>query len=84
MVFKLPTTPTPLENLTITEKVTVKSSEPVLTLAPATPTAHALAFYQACHWHIERTVSGITATNNVTGDIYEGTIADFNQLLRGN
>ena len=57
-----------------------------LTLAQPLPTARPRAFYLASQWHILPApgVDMIEATNNQTGDKYEGPISDFNEMLRGN
>ena len=57
-----------------------------LTPAELMPVARPRAFYIASLWHIESApgVDMITATNNNTGDKYDGSIADFNLMLQGN
>jgi hypothetical protein len=54
---------------------------PVAAPAPVKPRA----FYQQYQWHIlpGKTDGTCTATNSTTGDTFEGTIADFNALMRG-
>jgi hypothetical protein len=62
-------------------------AESTLTLADAFPARRSQPkpFYVASQWHI---IPGplpetIEAVNNTTGDRYEGTILDFNDMLRG-
>jgi len=42
-------------------------------------------FYQTCMWNIVGTDADgiIEATNTVTGDVYNGTIVDFNDMVKG-
>ena len=49
------------------------------------PTKRPRAFYIASQWHIvsEKGSDMINAVNNNTGDKFEGTIANFNAMLRG-
>ena len=71
-----------------TSQVAPETEAPVatLTLAEVTPTARPRAFYLASQWHIMPAAGEdmIEATNNQTGDKYEGPISDFNEMLRGN
>jgi hypothetical protein len=61
--------------------------ESTLTLADAFPARRERprAFYIVSQWHIEPAegTDRIAATNNTTGDKYEGTIADFNDMMKG-
>lgn len=72
----------------VTPPVVEEEEEPqsTLILADAFPNKRERPrqFYIASHWHITPDVPGkINATNNVTGDKYIGTMADFNDMLRG-
>ena len=62
--------------------------ESVLTLADADPhqRTRPKPFYVASQWHIMpgEADGTIEAVNNTTGDRYEGTIIDFNDMLKGN
>jgi len=66
----------------------VELPESTLTLADAQPhrRERPRTFYVASQWHIlPGTLDGyITATHNTTGDGYDGTVADFNSMLKGN
>lgn len=59
--------------------------ESVLLLAPTMPTNRPRPFYQQFQWNIAAgEVAGeITAVNSATGDKFEGTMEDFNDMLRG-
>ena len=65
--------------------VPVLLKESVLVLAEPTPMVRPRAFYVASQWNIlpAEGEDRITATNNTTADKYEGSIADFNDMLRG-
>jgi hypothetical protein len=73
----------------VEEKIIVEEKpESTLTLADAQPAnrTRPRAFYTASQWHIvPGALDGyIEAINNTTGDKYDGTIADFNNMLKGN
>jgi len=36
-----------------------------------------------CNWNIIATKSGIKANNSSSGEHFEGTMAEFNKLIRG-
>ena len=61
--------------------------ESTLILADAYPAKRERprAFYIVSQWHIEPAEGKdrISATNNTTGDKYEGTIMDFNDMMKG-
>lgn len=41
-------------------------------------------FYMPAHWNIEIDNRGVvTAYNNMTGDKFEGSMRDFNQMMKG-
>lgn len=79
--------------LTVNEAVSISVTRPKMTeiesktLTPAAPmsTNRIPAFYIASKWHIEAPKGSnvIEAVNNVTGDRFNGTIEEFNQMLKG-
>jgi hypothetical protein len=88
----IPTIPTPPDALPELAPELMPEAMPeaesTLTLADANPARRERPkpFYVASQWHIipgERDGT-IEAVNNTTGDKYEGTIADFNDMLKGN
>ncbi len=42
-----------------------------------------VGFYVPSNWHLEPTEGGVKATNNSTGDVFEGTQKEFSAMLRG-
>ena len=84
-IFK---TPTPDQTEKVVEDIPVVVTDKVeatLTEAPKQPTTRHRHFYVASQWHITPTegVDMIEAVNNSTGDKFEGCIADFNAMLKG-
>ena len=61
-------------------------AEGTLTLAIEQPTARPRCFYVVSQWHIlpGEEDGFIVATHNQTNDKYEGPIADFNEMMKGN
>ena len=60
-------------------------AESTLVLAEPPPVQRPRAFYVASQWHILPAdgEDRIHATNNTTADKYEGSIKDFNDMLKG-
>ena len=60
-------------------------AESTLVLAEPHPVQRPRAFYVASQWHILPAdgEDRIHATNNTTADKYEGSIKDFNDMLKG-
>lgn len=86
MEFNLPTkTPTEVGKVSTETDKKADTPQSVLTLAPVTPTERHPAFYASCKWDITAgAVDGqINAYNGTTGDSYEGSMADFNAMLKG-
>ena len=85
---ELPTTP-PVEPIFVAPIGSLAATHAsVLTLADADPhqRTRPRPFYVASQWHITpgEADGTIEAVNNTTGDRYEGTITDFNDMLKGN
>lgn len=60
-------------------------AESTLVLAEPQPVQRPRAFYVASQWHILPAdgEDRIYATNNTTADKFEGSIKDFNEMLKG-
>jgi hypothetical protein len=96
--MKIPTINTPTTSSVVTETAVITDTPSIkmtnmtpieqknLTPAETMPVMRPRAFYVASYWHIEPApgVDMITASNNNTGDKYNGSIAEFNMMLKGN
>jgi hypothetical protein len=86
--FVLPDMPLETPPLAAEPETLPELPESTLILADAQPARRTQPkpFYVASQWHIlPGELDGyIEAVNNTTGDRYEGTIADFNDMLKGN
>ena len=56
----------------------IKKKEVAVTLPKVDPATN-----QPCNWHIKEVDGRIEAKNTLSGMLFEGTLEDFNKILRG-
>jgi len=79
------------EKLKAVPQVTTPDTSPAPATAPPTPPPAPVASGKGfegndrrpCYWNITKTETGIDARNSLTGNIFKGTVEEFNAKLRG-